>query len=114
MKKFILNRFIPVLCGFAIACVLFAVIGYGAFAQGQAYVAKNNIGNYALTTQVVAINRSDDIVVVEDGNGNLWQFYGSEDWEVGDCASLIMSDCGTAEIYDDEIISARYSSFTVD
>ena len=114
MKTFILNRIIPMLCGFAIGWALFAMIGYGAFVQGQAYVAKNDIGNYALTTVVVAVNRSDDIVIVEDGNGNLWQFCGSEDWEIGDCASLIMSDCGTAEIYDDEIISARYSNFTAD
>ena len=68
---------------------------------------------YALTTQVVEIDRDAGIVTVEDANGNLWEFEGVEDWEVGDCASMIMSDNGTDAIFDDEILDIRYSNWTL-
>ena len=64
---------------------------------------------YALTTKVVELDRENDIVVCEDFNGNLWEFYGCEDWQIDDVASLLMDDNGTSTIYDDEIVSARYN-----
>lgn len=66
---------------------------------------------YALTTQVVQLDYENDLVVCEDFNGNLWEFSGCEDWMYGDIASLVMNDMGTPSIYDDEIISARYSGY---
>lgn len=66
---------------------------------------------YALTTQVVQVDYENDLVVCQDFNGNLWEFSGCEDWMYGDIASLVMNDCGTPEIYDDEIVSARYSGY---
>ena len=66
---------------------------------------------YALTTQVVQVDYENDLVVCEDFNGNLWEFEGTEDWMYGDIASLVMNDMGTPEIYDDEIVSARYSGY---
>lgn len=66
---------------------------------------------YALTTQVVEIDKVNDVVTVEDCNGNLWTFEGTEDWEIGDCASLIMVDNGTKTIEDDVIVSTEYSNW---
>ena len=68
---------------------------------------------YALTTCVVEIDRDSDIVTCEDSNGNLWEFYGCEDWEIGDCASLLMDNQGTESIYDDSIEAARYNAWTL-
>jgi hypothetical protein len=68
---------------------------------------------YALTAQVVKIDRAQDIVTVEDSVGNLWEFYGVEDWEIGDCASMVMDDMGTDRIYDDEIVNVRYAAWTL-
>ena len=68
---------------------------------------------YANTGRVMAISTGTDTVIVEDCSGNLWAFYGVEDWMVGDCVSLVMSDAGTEEIYDDEILSVRYSAWTL-
>ena len=65
--------------------------------------------SYAMTTKVVELDRENDIVVCEDFNGNLWEFYGCEDWQIDDVASLLMNDNGTPTIYDDEIVSARYN-----
>ena len=70
------------------------------------------VGNeYALTTQVVQVDYENDVVVCQDFNGNLWEFEGTEDWMYGDIASFVMNDMGTPSIYDDEIISARYSGY---
>ena len=68
---------------------------------------------YALTTRVVKADRDNDIVTCEDSNGNLWEFYGVEDWEVDDCASLLMNNKGTENIYDDEIIRAFYAAWSL-
>ena len=65
---------------------------------------------YPLTVQVVELDREGDIVTCVDGAGNGWEFYGVEDWQVGDFASLLMDDNGTPEnIYDDVITMAHYA-----
>ena len=68
---------------------------------------------YANTACVIALSPGTDTVIVEDYSGNLWAFYGCEDWQIGDCVSLVMDDAGTEEIYDDEILSVRYSGWTL-
>lgn len=62
---------------------------------------------YPETGKVVEI--CNDEVVVETYTGNLFAFYGAEDWMIGDCISLIMDGCGTAEVNDDVIIAVKYS-----
>lgn len=66
-------------------------------------------GYYPLTTVIYNMDRENDIVTVEDANGNLWEFEGCEDWEIGDICSLLMFDNGTISIYDDEIIITHYN-----
>ena len=64
---------------------------------------------YPLTTKVVMVDYPTDVVWCKDYNGNVWEFYGCEDWAIGDVASLLMNDNGTENIEDDEIINARYN-----
>ena len=66
---------------------------------------------YPMTGIVVEVNYDEDIVAVEDFNGNIWEFYGCEDWAEGDIASMLMYDNGTEIIYDDEIVSVRYCGY---
>lgn len=63
---------------------------------------------YANLTEVVCVDRSADVVTCEDYNGNLWEFYGCEDWYEGDLCNLVIFDNGTAEVTDDIIIRATY------
>ena len=59
---------------------------------------------YPLTVQIVELDHNADVVVCVDGIGNCWEFYGVEDWQVGNFASLLMDDNGTTEtVYDDVI-----------
>lgn len=64
---------------------------------------------YPETGKVVSI--SGDAVTVETSTGNLFEFYGSEDWFIGDCVSMIMDSCGTQKVTDDMVIDAHYSAW---
>lgn len=66
---------------------------------------------YPETGKVVEI--SADTVTVETSTGNLFEFYGSEDWFIGDCVSLTMDSCGTQRVTDDIIIDAHYSAWKI-
>lgn len=66
---------------------------------------------YALTAKVVEIDTTNDVVTCEDCNGNFWGFRGTEDWEIGDCASLLIESHGTNKITDDTIRDAKFSAW---
>ena len=98
----------------ALVClVLLAAFIVWFIAMGTPAHAVETREYYALTTEVVEIDRAADIVTCEDSNGNLWEFYGVEDWEIGDCASLLMDTCGTATIYDDAICGTTYGQWAL-
>lgn len=64
---------------------------------------------YPLSTIVCGVDVDNDIVGLEDFNGNVWEIRGVEDYMEGDVVALIMSDNGTPHtIEDDVVISARY------
>ena len=65
-------------------------------------------GIYTQSGTVVDVNRPDDIVLVETEDGNLCEFYGTEDWMEGDRIELTMHDNGTAMPEDDVIIRTIY------
>lgn len=65
---------------------------------------------YAMTAIVIELDYDSDTVVLSDGAENLWAFYGIEDWQIDDFASLLMDDNGTPEtIYDDIILEVTYA-----
>ena len=97
----VIMTFIIMVCPILAAC--------GVFRNDS----ETEAGNYALTAVVTKTDRVADTVTIEDAAGNEWQFYGVEDWEVGDGASAIMCDNGTQEIFDDSIVSVRYNSWNL-
>lgn len=66
---------------------------------------------YPQTMYVYQVDTIHDVVTFVDHNHELWQIEGVEDWNVGECASLIMFDNRTSEIKDDKIVRARYCGF---
>ena len=72
-----------------------------------------NSDYYGLTTIVEETDDIMDTVYVRDCNGHLWSFQGVEDWQVGDCATLIMDNNRTLDIADDIVTSAHYGSWTI-
>lgn len=68
-------------------------------------------GLYSQTYVVTNVDYTTDVVQMVDGNGNVWEFEGTEDWIEGDFCSCIMYDNETPEIYDDIILTTRYSGY---
>ena len=99
----------------AIAIVMLVAACVAALTNGKEAAKTQDskcMGNYyALTTLVIEVDKENDTVTCVDSVGNAWQFYGTEDWQEGDCASLLMWNNGTESVTDDEIHSARYSAW---
>jgi hypothetical protein len=68
---------------------------------------------YANTAVVTEVDKANNLVTVEDCNGNTWQFTETEDWEFADTCSMLMDNKGTQNVSDDEIIQITYCSFEV-
>ena len=84
-----------------LVCMIFAY-----YVNMQRVTKQENMSNYySLICEVVTVDNDNDTVICEDCNGNLWEFYGIENWEVGDYVNLLMYDCDTVDIYDDKIQS---------
>lgn len=60
---------------------------------------------------VSATDTAQDALVLIDGTGNEWVWYGIEDYEVGDIVAAIMDNNSTEIIYDDAIITMRYTGY---
>lgn len=70
-----------------------------------AIIAQNT---YYLFGRIAEFDYEKDIVTVETHDGNLWQFYGIEDWELGDRCLLLMYNNNTSVAEDDMIVRATY------
>lgn len=69
---------------------------------------------YPRTAFISELDYEKDIVTVTDCVGYDWQFYGCEDWEIGDMVSMIMSDNGTPNnIKDDIIVDCQYGGYNM-
>lgn len=69
-------------------------------------ISNHVYGKLAIVTD---LDSNEDFVSVTDWNGSVWQFYGIEDWNIGDFVDLVMYDNLTEDfIYDDIVISAHY------
>ena len=51
----------------------------------------------------------DDVLVLIDYNKNEWIWEGAEDYSIGDIVAAIMEDNDTITIYDDAIVTLRYT-----
>lgn len=64
---------------------------------------------YALVGVIVELDAHENVVYVEDFNGNIWCFEECEDWAIGDIAGMVMNTMGTESIYDDTIVNVTYN-----
>lgn len=70
---------------------------------------------YRKMSTVIETNKYDDSVIVVDENGEMWEFYGVEDWFVGDYCLLTFIDSGIrGYMWDDEIIGTIYRGWNED
>ena len=53
----------------------------------------------------------NDVLVLVDYNENEWIWEGAEDYAIGDIVAAIIEDNNTITIYDDVIITLRYTGY---
>lgn len=88
---------------------LIIIVMIGLFSQ---YVCNHKDKGYYPSTMIVEhLDYSNDTVVLRDSVGFIWEFNGTEDWVIGDVASVLLYDNGTDVVFDDEICRVYYSGF---
>lgn len=86
-----------------VIAILIAIICIATTAEADLYYRFGN---------VIDIEYDSDFVTVDDGMGNLWDFYGVEYMFYDDLVVMIMDDSGTADwIYDDKVVNAYKCDF---
>ena len=103
-----MTRKTTIITTIAFFAVIALIAGFATF-EVNAHVNNTADRLYPLNTVVQEINEKTDTVTCADYNGNLWEFYGVEDWQEGDFATMIMDTCGTTNIFDDEIVKVEYN-----
>lgn len=63
---------------------------------------------YPTLGKVVEVDNVNDTVCFKTSSGDLFEFYGAEDWEAGDFCVCIMDDRLTKDIKDDLVLDARF------
>ncbi len=107
MKK--LMKFIALL---GVTTTITAVASYFAVCTVKASSMCNQ-SFYPETCMVTQVNK--DLVTVICQNGNIFKFEdNTEEWIEGDICSMIMDNKGTVSVYDDKVVSARYSGYVND
>lgn len=84
---------------------LVMVMFFAIFAGGVIHTQTTM--EYSQVLEVVEIE--NDLIYLVDWDGNEWIWEGAEDWEIGDFAAATMNTNGTEIIYDDIIVSLRYT-----
>lgn len=73
------------------------------------FVFNNSYSIYDKLMTVTGIDYKNDIVVLKDEDGYLWEFDGCEDWLIGDSCLCEMANNNTPyTIFDDIIIHTIY------
>lgn len=67
---------------------------------------------YTCPAQIININQKTNEITCLDNNGNYWNFYGDNAWQLNDKVLLFMSSGKTVNnIYDDKIISVKINNY---
>lgn len=75
-------------------------ISTGSFAGGSDGSGRTLYQREAVIIEIVP---EEEIIICEDDEGNIWEFYG-EEYAIGKPVSLLMSSNGTEDIRDDIIL----------
>lgn len=67
---------------------------------------------YVLRAEVLHVEETEpNVIECEDTYGEVWSFYTDENYSTGDFILLLMDDCNTESIYDNEVVDVRFDPF---
>lgn len=70
-----------------------------------------NNTRYITQAEVISTDATSDTVQIEDTHGEVWEFFGAEDFQKGNSVVVLMDNQKTSTIYDNEILSVRLDPF---
>ena len=90
---------------FGIALLIIVAIASTSCVKNNAQLSVDNL--YPHAAVVFEVDDVGDCVYASDYNGEVWMFYGAEEWMIGDIAAMIIDGRGTPEVAGDKIVSVR-------
>jgi hypothetical protein len=93
----------------AIGFVIVAIITVSLIHQVTSPTDNNT--HYVTQAKVIGINTASDTVQIEDSHGEIWEFFGTENFQKGNSVIVLMDDQSTSTVYDDTILSVRLDPF---
>lgn len=95
--------------------ILIITVLVGISAQASTTTTNNHTSVYNTCMIITNTSYDENIVTCETSTGFIFEFYGIEDYFVGDIIICTMDDNGTPKsIIDDKIIDTKYSGFSMD
>ena len=71
----------------------------------------DNNTHYVTQAKVISIDTTANTVQIEDSHGEVWEFFGTENFQKGNSVIVLMDDQSTSTVYDDTILSVRLDPF---
>lgn len=92
-----------------IALIIIAIVM--ASLAHQVISRTTNDTNYTMQAKVIGVDTTSDTVQIEDSHGEVWEFFGTENFQKDNSVIVLMDNQGTSTVYDDEILSVRLDPF---
>ena len=70
-----------------------------------------NDTRYITQSEVLRVDTTSDTVHLEDTHGEVWEFFGINDFQENDSVIVLMDNQKTSTKYDDKILSVRPDPF---
>ena len=70
-----------------------------------------NETHYVIETEVINVNTTTDTIQIKDTHGEVWEFFGIDNFQEGDSIIVLMDNQKTHTIYDDEILNVHFDPF---
>lgn len=88
----------------SILAITAALLTINPFAPKTETTAATETYYPALAVVTETNTETDSVTIMTLPDGNLWDFYGVEDWSGGDLAVCIFSDNGTPDYLEDDLL----------
>lgn len=103
-KEFIKSIIGLIICGI--------IIVWGMTIDAEAAIPKTREGYYAETFMVSKVKGNKLYLTTQSGNTFVIREHTDDDYERGDIISAVMDSRGTKTVYDDRVITWKYSGWT--
>ena len=92
----------------AVIAIIMTIIVIISFAHQASFI---NDTRYIIEAKVIGIDTTTDTVQIEDTHGEVWEFFGVNNFQKNNPVVVLMDNQKTSTKYDDKILSVRLDPF---